>query len=74
MAFVFQYYLFRKRNAWWKKYNYVLAVALDSGAAVCVLVVTVLANYAVEAPVWGGNPEVGKGVPMDYYCSGMDFR
>lgn len=36
-GFIFQYWV-RKRNfAWWSKFNYVTAAALDSGTLVCLL-------------------------------------
>ncbi|KNC97645.1 OPT family small oligopeptide transporter [Spizellomyces punctatus DAOM BR117] len=72
-AFIFQYYLFRHANDWWKKYNYVLAVALDSGAAVCILVITVLTNMQLNAPVWAWNPDIRGGVQFDYYCTDGSF-
>ncbi|THH21063.1 hypothetical protein EUX98_g8459 [Antrodiella citrinella] len=36
-GFVFQYVIRKKNFAWWSKFNYVTAAALDSGTLVCLL-------------------------------------
>ncbi|KAJ1340309.1 OPT family small oligopeptide transporter [Batrachochytrium salamandrivorans] len=51
ISFIFMYYMFSYKHAWWTKYNYVLASALDSGSGVGVLLSTIVAM--------SDNPTVG---------------
>ncbi|KAI9203608.1 OPT oligopeptide transporter protein-domain-containing protein [Polychytrium aggregatum] len=70
-ALVFQHYCFRYCFEWWKKYNYILAAALDSGLASALLVIAVLHNVlGVQGPVWVLNPDTYNGTQIDYYCGG----
>ena len=39
VAFIFQYLIRKKNFAWWSKFNYVLSSALDSGAAISIIVI-----------------------------------
>ncbi|ORZ29832.1 OPT oligopeptide transporter protein-domain-containing protein [Catenaria anguillulae PL171] len=39
---IFQFYMYRYRSGWWKRYNYVLATAFDCGTALIALLVFVL--------------------------------
>ncbi|KAH6561861.1 hypothetical protein BASA62_009563 [Batrachochytrium salamandrivorans] len=55
ISFVFMYYLFTYHHAWWAKYNYVLASALDSGSGVGVLISTIVAMKIV-IPLSAANP------------------
>ncbi|KAL2917250.1 OPT superfamily [Polyrhizophydium stewartii] len=64
LAFIFQYLVFTYAHGWWVKYNYVLAAALDSGAAIGVLVATF--TY-IQIP--GSESAVNPGLP-DFYCTG----
>ncbi|KAG5460937.1 MAG: OPT oligopeptide transporter protein-domain-containing protein [Olpidium bornovanus] len=64
IAFIFQYYVFRRQYDWYAKYNYVLASAFDAGMAVAVAVGSQLLE-ACPAPKWAGNPAA---VASDYYC------
>ena len=68
-SWFFQYYLFHRHYDWWKKYNYTLAVASDTGVSLCVLVITILAQVNIGAPVWAGAPETG----INYYCFDIDY-
>ncbi|KAI9596959.1 OPT oligopeptide transporter protein-domain-containing protein [Syncephalis fuscata] len=54
VAFVFQYYLYRRHHGWWKRYNYVLSAALDAGTQICIMFV-VVALSDTPFPVWIGN-------------------
>lgn len=63
-AWLFQYFIFHRHYDWWKKYNYTLAVASDTGVAIAILVITVLNQLKITAPVWPGNPNTS----LDYYC------
>ncbi|KAI8924352.1 OPT oligopeptide transporter protein-domain-containing protein [Entophlyctis helioformis] len=74
VAWFFQRFLFERYHGWWAKYNYVLAVALDSGVGICVLLITLIGQWGIEAPVWSLNPDIGRGVPIDYYCMERDYK
>ncbi|KAJ3282921.1 hypothetical protein HK104_010653, partial [Borealophlyctis nickersoniae] len=62
------YYVHRRHHDWWKKYDFVLAVALDAGAACCVLIVAGLQQAQITGPKWKGSPDLGKGQSINYYC------
>ncbi|KAI9597058.1 OPT oligopeptide transporter protein-domain-containing protein [Syncephalis fuscata] len=36
LAFVFQFVVYRYRNAWWSRFNYILSAGMDSGIALAV--------------------------------------
>jgi OPT family small oligopeptide transporter len=56
VGFIFNYVIKRRWNAWWKKYNYVLSAALDSGVAICAIVIFfAFQNSEVLFPQWWGN-------------------
>ncbi len=63
-AWLFQHYIFHHHNEWWKKYNYTLAVASDTGVAIALLIITILNQSGVVVPFWAGNPYTS----LDYYC------
>lgn len=73
IGFIFQKYLFTHAQDWWKKYNYVLSVALASGASVAVLLIAITTNLGYRAPYWALNPNVNE-VPYDYYCQGYSWH
>ncbi|KAH8805429.1 sexual differentiation process protein [Xylogone sp. PMI_703] len=65
---IFNYFIKRRKPAWWNKYNYVLSAALDSGVAVA----TVIIYFCIILPGgtlnwWGNsvylNTADGKGTP-----------
>ncbi|KAJ3365680.1 hypothetical protein GGF31_008485 [Allomyces arbusculus] len=59
-AVFFQWFMYNKRQAWWKKYNYVLATGLDIGTALSALLVTlVLQNNGLIFPEWFLNDPNG---------------
>ncbi|ORZ36546.1 OPT oligopeptide transporter protein-domain-containing protein [Catenaria anguillulae PL171] len=49
VATFFQFFMYRYRSAWWKRYNYVLATAFDAGVALVTLAVTFVLP---DAPEW----------------------
>ncbi|RKO97434.1 hypothetical protein CXG81DRAFT_10581 [Caulochytrium protostelioides] len=73
VAWFFQFLMFRYRNLWWAKYNYVLAAALDSGSSICILMITIVLNMGFKAPIWSLNPDIANGVHIDYYCYGQPY-
>ncbi|KAI9204885.1 OPT oligopeptide transporter protein-domain-containing protein [Polychytrium aggregatum] len=81
VAFVSQYYLFRYKNEWWKKYNFVLSVALDSGVGIGATLLGVLQLLFLQTDE-DGNPIGGFLMPnwllnpaanLDFYCFGTDY-
>ncbi|KAI0479532.1 OPT family small oligopeptide transporter [Xylariaceae sp. FL0804] len=54
---VFNKIIFNKFRAWWTKYNYVLAAALDTGLALSGIVIFFAVTYGpnVQFPDWWGN-------------------
>ncbi|KAI8345945.1 OPT family small oligopeptide transporter, partial [Mortierella sp. GBAus27b] len=56
IGFVFQFLLRRYRYNWWARYNYLTSAALDSGVAVCGLVIFfTIQSWEGEMPYWWGN-------------------
>ncbi|KAG1366730.1 oligopeptide transporter 3 [Cocos nucifera] len=51
---IFNYFVFRFRKEWWRKYNYVLSAALDAGTAFMgVLLFLALQNQNIHVHWWG---------------------
>ncbi|KAI8380977.1 OPT family small oligopeptide transporter [Radiomyces spectabilis] len=56
VGFIFNFFIKRRRSAWWKKYNYVLSAALDSGVAICAIIIFfAFQNSEIHFPRWWGN-------------------
>lgn len=72
IGFIFQFYLRRYSKELFDKYNYVIAVALDSGLAIATLMFTVVLSLAGEGVVSIGplNPET----EPDFYCYGGSYK
>ncbi len=64
LGFVTQFYLFRRQRDWFEKYNYVLSIALDCGAAFCTLAVTLVIYLTNYTPVSAASPATAP----DEYC------
>ncbi|KAG8891379.1 hypothetical protein FRB99_003635 [Tulasnella sp. 403] len=45
VGFIFQYLIRKRYSSWWTKYNYVLSAALDSGAALAIIVIFFCLQY-----------------------------
>lgn len=52
---VTMFYAFRYQNELWKKYNYVVAAALDTGFNMALTFTFVLFALGINAPAWFGN-------------------
>ena len=53
---IFNFWIFRKFFAWWTKYNYILAAALDTGTALSGIVIFFCITYPGGVfPDWWGN-------------------
>ncbi|KAF9294147.1 hypothetical protein BGZ88_004323 [Linnemannia elongata] len=61
IGFVFAFLIRRYRYDWWARYNYLTSAALDTGVAICGLVIF----FAIQSwegpsfPAWWGNPADG---------------
>ena len=51
-SFAFMYYLRRYKIAWWEKYNYVLAGALDGGVAFAAIIIFFSVQYHPKYVSW----------------------
>lgn len=77
-AFVFNYLIRRRAFAWWKRYNYLLSAALDTGTAVATIVIFFSVSYHGIKLVWWGNT-VNSGTmdarsePWLHVAKGMHF-
>ncbi|GAB2210968.1 hypothetical protein Droror1_Dr00016258 [Drosera rotundifolia] len=53
---IFNYFVFKYRKEWWKRYNYVLSAALDAGTAfMAVLIFFLLQNDNKNLKWWGSE-------------------
>ncbi|KAI8600745.1 OPT family small oligopeptide transporter [Dissophora ornata] len=60
LGFIFMYVLRRYNYNWWARYNYLTSAALDSGVAICGLIIFfAIQSWEGEMPFWWGNPEDG---------------
>ncbi|KAG0055591.1 hypothetical protein BGZ83_008025 [Gryganskiella cystojenkinii] len=60
IGFIFAFLLRRFRYDWWARYNYLTSAALDSGVAVCGLIIFfAIQSWEGQMPFWWGNPEDG---------------
>jgi hypothetical protein len=58
VGFIFQFYLYRYRHAWWGKFNYVLSAAMDSGVAISGIVIFFAFTYqGLKMPAWFGTED-----------------
>ncbi|KAF9964597.1 hypothetical protein BGZ70_006215 [Mortierella alpina] len=58
LGFVFAFLLRRYRYNWWSRYNYLTSAALDTGVAICGLVIFfAIQSWEGEMPNWWGNPK-----------------
>ena len=53
---IFNFWIFRRFFAWWTKYNYILAAALDTGTALSGIIIFFCITYPGGVfPSWWGN-------------------
>ncbi|ODO11857.1 OPT family small oligopeptide transporter [Cryptococcus amylolentus CBS 6273] len=55
VGFVFQFWLRRRRFAWWSKYNYVLSAALDVGTALSAIALFLFLDLPGASLSWWGT-------------------
>lgn len=64
-GFIFNKWIYGRYRGWWMRFNYVTSAALDSGLAVCtILIILTLSLTDTSAPSWWGNEICRK--TMDY--------
>jgi hypothetical protein len=62
LSFGFMYYLRRYKTAWWEKYNYVLAAALNAGVALSGVIIFFAVQYHAVNVNWWGTEVTSQGV------------
>jgi OPT family small oligopeptide transporter len=62
MSFGFMYYLRRYKTAWWEKYNYVLAAALNAGVALSGVIIFFAVQYHAVDVNWWGTEVTSQGI------------
>jgi len=62
ISFAFMYYIRRYKTAWWEKYNYVLAAALNGGVAFGGVIIFFAVQYHPKYVSWWGNNVIDQGV------------
>ncbi|KAJ3310399.1 hypothetical protein HDV04_005057 [Boothiomyces sp. JEL0838] len=69
LNFIFNKLIFKYKNEWWTKYNFIMSIALDSGTAFAILVITLI-QFAITDPLPNNffNPATA-----DYYCLERNF-
>ncbi|KAF2434799.1 OPT family small oligopeptide transporter [Tothia fuscella] len=56
---LFNFWIRKRWNGWWRTYNYITAAAVDSGLIICtVLIFFCITLPGVEAPQWWGNVRI----------------
>jgi len=57
VGFFFQFYLYRYRHEWWRKFNYVFSAAMDSGVAISGVIIFFAFQYHPVTLDWWGTQE-----------------
>lgn len=59
VGFLFNFWIRRRWNGWWRTYNYITAAAIDSGLILCLLTVFFAFTLpGINVPQWWGNVKV----------------
>ncbi|KAF9430020.1 hypothetical protein BGZ94_008617 [Podila epigama] len=60
LGFLSMFWAKRYHYNWWSRYNYLTSAALDSGVAICGLIIFfAIQSWGGEMPAWWGNPADG---------------
>ncbi|OMJ23542.1 Oligopeptide transporter 5 [Smittium culicis] len=54
IAFIFNFWVFRYRHAWWTRYNYLLNCGIEFGTLITSAIIIIISGY-VSQPNWFGN-------------------
>ncbi|KAF2718410.1 OPT superfamily oligopeptide transporter [Polychaeton citri CBS 116435] len=55
VGFIFNYLIRKRAFAWWKRYNYLLQAAMDTGTAIATIIIFFALSYNGIKFVWWGN-------------------
>jgi len=74
----FSWFVFRRWNGWWLKYNYLLSAGLDTGIALCTFLLFFCFYYPGVELNWWGNVEAFEtadvmGIPLKKVAPGETF-
>ena len=59
VGLIFNFWIRKRWNGWWRSYNYITSAALDAGLVICTLVVFFAITLPeVSVPQWWGNVKV----------------
>lgn len=61
-SFIFMYYIRKRYQQWWEKYNYVLTSALGAGVAFSSIIIFFAVQYNAKVVDWWGNSVSYQGV------------
>lgn len=68
ISFIFMYWIKRRYNAWWEKYNYILEAGFDVGVAISGIIQTLALDFAANVSInWWGNTVSTAGVDYQSY-------
>ncbi|RCK58967.1 Oligopeptide transporter 2 [Candida viswanathii] len=62
VAYAFMYYIRKRYEAWWQKYNYILSTGLNAGIAFSSIIVFFAVMYEPKPITWWGNTVSTSGV------------
>ncbi|KAK6456527.1 OPT oligopeptide transporter protein-domain-containing protein [Scheffersomyces xylosifermentans] len=65
VSFVFMYYIKRKYEGWWQKYNYILSSGLNAGIAFSAIILFFAVQYHDKSFSWWGNDVPFLGIDGD---------
>jgi len=65
LNFIFNKVIYERKRDWWNRYNFILAIALESATAISLLVITLVQfNPSLSVPFGPLSPNA----TVDYYC------
>ena len=68
ISFIFMYYIKRRYNGWWEKYNYILEAGFDVGVAISGIIQTLALSFGANVAInWWGNSVSSAGVDFQSY-------
>ncbi|KAK6456529.1 OPT oligopeptide transporter protein-domain-containing protein [Scheffersomyces xylosifermentans] len=66
LSIAFMYYIKKKYEAWWQKYNYLLSAGLTAGVALSSIIIFFSVQYHEKDLNWWGNSVSNKGIEGGY--------
>ncbi|KAH8899059.1 OPT superfamily oligopeptide transporter [Thozetella sp. PMI_491] len=78
VGFIFNYYIRKRAFDWWKRYNYLLQAAMDTGTALATIIIFFALSYnGIQLKWWGNtvgsNTADAKGTPWLTVPKGSHF-